>query len=336
MLNFASPWVFLLLPAPILVHWLAPPYRHKQAAVLLPFLDRVARAAGQSPGPGAVTRRRSAMQTLLFILVWCCLVTALARPQWIEPPIVREQPTRDLLLAVDLSASMDAQDFVDQNGKKIARLAAVKEVLDNFLSRRQGDRVGLIIFGGAAYVQVPFTQDLDVCRQLLEQTRVGMAGPKTVLGDAIGLAINLFERSKVEKRVLIALTDGNDTGSQVPPVKASRIAKDRDIVIYTVAIGDPRSVGEQKLDEDTLKAVARTTGGRYFFAADRSSLEGIYTELDRTETRKVKTVSYRPRLDLFFWPLGFAFLTVLLYQLALMWRSYRDRSWSQKDAGGPA
>jgi len=325
MLSFALPWAFALVPLPLLVRWLAPPYRRPRTAVQVPFFQGLARASDREPGAGAVSRRRSLVQTGLFLLVWCALVTAAARPQWIEPPIVREQPTRDLLLLIDLSASMSARDFPTGDGETIERLEAVKQVLGDFLSRRKGDRVGIVLFGSAAYVQVPFTQDLEVCRQLLDQTAVGMAGPRTVLGDAIGLGINLFRRSTVKKKVMIALTDGNDTGSLVPPVEASRIAAGDGIVIHTVAIGDPTSVGEQKLDVATLKAVAANTGGRYFFAADRDSLEGIYAELDRIETRKVKTVSYRPRLDLFFWPLGLALVLVLLYHLVLMLRSLLRR-----------
>jgi Ca-activated chloride channel family protein len=143
-----------------------------------------------------------------------------------------------------------------------------------------------------------------------------MAGPKTAFGDAIGLGIILFERSAVKRRVMIALTDGNDTGSQVPPAEAARIAKDKGIVIHTVAMGDPTTVGEDKLDAEALRAVAQTTGGQYFFAADRPSLEGIYSTLDQVETRQVETISHRPRRDLFHWPLGFVTVVSLIYPLA--------------------
>src|SRR5262249_14305415 len=146
---------------------------------------------------------------------------ALARPQWLEPPVTRTLPSRDLMLAVDLSGSMETKDFTAPDGKKVDRLTAVKAVLDDFLSRRKGDRVGLIVSGSAAFVQAPFTDDLDVCRELLSETSVRMAGPKTALGDAIGLAITRFEKSNTPQRVLIALTDGNDTGSRVPPERAA-------------------------------------------------------------------------------------------------------------------
>jgi Ca-activated chloride channel family protein len=300
---------------------LLPAYGEQRPAVRLPFYQMLTGAMGVRPAGRAVVRRRSLVQVLLFIVIWCLAVAALARPQWLEPPVVRELPTRDLLLAVDLSGSMEAEDFKNQEGRKVDRLTAVKEVLDDFLTRRKGDRVGLLVFGTAAFVQVPFTQDLEVCRQLLGETAVRMAGPKTAFGDAIGLGITLFERSEIEQRILIALTDGNDTGSKVPPHEAARIAADKGIIIYTVAIGDPSAVGEEKLDEEALKQVAEISHGKYFFAADREQLEKIYTELDRLTTRKVETVSYRPRLDLFHWPLTAIAVLFLGYHLIMFAKS---------------
>ena len=165
-------------------------------------------------------------------------MAALARPQWLSDPIVRELPMRDLLVALDLSGSMETRDFTGPDGATAERLTAAKQVLDGFLERRDGDRVGLISFGSAAFVQAPFTDDLDVARELLDEAQTRMLGPRTVLGDAIGAAIPLFERSAVDDRVLIVLTDGNDTGSMVPPVDAAKVAASQDIRIYTIAIGD--------------------------------------------------------------------------------------------------
>jgi Ca-activated chloride channel family protein len=317
MLTFGSPWLFIVLPLPLLLRRLLPAYGEKRSAVRFPFFNMLTAGSQEKAVAGAVVRRRSLLQALLLVVVWCAAVAALARPQWLEPPIVRELPTRDLLLAVDLSGSMEAEDFKNRDGKTVDRLTAVKEVLDEFLSRRKGDRVGLLVFGTAAFVQVPFTRDLEVSRQLLMETAVRMAGPKTALGDAIGLGITLFERSEVNQRVMIALTDGNDTGSKVPPHEAARIAADKGIVIHTVAIGDPTTVGEEKLDEAALKQVAQISGGEYFFAGDRKQLEGIYTQLDELESRRVETVSYRPRLDLFHWPLALIAGLWLFYHLTM-------------------
>ncbi len=329
MLTFGHPWLFLALPLPLLLRWLLPAYGEQRPAVRLPFFNMLTRSSDAKSAQGAVVRRRSVIQALLFIIIWCAVVTALARPQWLEPPVVRELPTRDLLLAVDLSGSMEAEDFKNAQGETVDRLTAVKEVLDEFLSRRKGDRVGLLVFGTAAFVQVPFTQDLEVSRQLLNETEVRMAGPKTAFGDAIGLGISLFERSEVEQRVMIVLTDGNDTGSKVPPHEAARIAADKGIVIHTVAIGDPSTVGEDKLDEEALKQVAEITEGEYFFAGDREQLEGIYAELDRLETRKVETVSYRPRIDLFHWPLALIAVLFLSYHLMILVVSGRKNGGSK-------
>jgi Ca-activated chloride channel family protein len=308
MLSFSFPWMFLLLPAPVLVYFLAPTYREPRLAVRVPFMDVLYRLTGRQAAEEAAIVSRTRMQRLQLILGWIALVTALARPVWMDEPLVRELPMRDLLVALDLSGSMDTRDFTDESAHASDRLTAARQVLDQFLSRRDGDRVGLILFGSAAFVQAPFTQDLDVVRELLDEAQVRMLGPRTMLGDAIGLAIQLFERSEVDERVLIVLTDGNDTGSMVPPLRAAEIARDNGVTIFTVAMGDPEAAGEQALDETTLKAVADTTGGGYFHAADRDELDRIYRTLDQLNPRQVESLSYRPEHDLFYWPLGFALI----------------------------
>jgi Ca-activated chloride channel homolog len=304
MLTLAYPWLLAVLPLPLLVRWLVPPYQERREGLRVPFLPRLARLTGQEPTAGAVVLRGGRLRDVALIGTWLCAVAALARPQWLEPPISRTVPVRDMMLAVDLSGSMETKDFTDSSGEMVDRLTAVKQVLDDFLARRKGDRVGLIVFGNAPFVQAPFTQDLDVCRELLSETRVGMAGPKTAFGDAIGLAITVFERSDVPEKVLIALTDGNDTGSQVPPEKAAAVAKDKGIVVHTVAVGDPKAAGEDKLDEEALRRVASITGGTYSHAGDRGELEATYERLDRLPTREARTIMHRPRIDLFHWPLA--------------------------------
>lgn len=306
MISLGLPWALLLLPLPVAVYLGLPAYRQSPAAVRVPDLQRLADLSGQTPSAGAMVSPRSRWQWIILCAVWVALVLALARPQWLEPPVVREQSMRDLLLAVDLSSSMEAEDFADSQGRVVDRLTAVKQVLDDFLSRRQGDRIGLIVFGSAVFAQAPFTEDLDVLRTLLDELQVRMAGPKTALGDAIGLAMTLFEGSEVDQKVLIILTDGNDTGSLVPPARAAEIARDNGIVIHTVAVGDPATAGEEQLDTGSLTAVAEVTGGRFFFAADRDQLEQIYSELDALNPRQVETLSFRPQRDLFQWPLGLA------------------------------
>ena len=226
MITLSYPWLVIIVLVPLLLRWLLPAHRESRAAVLVPFLPRLASLTSQTPTPGAVVLQRSRLQGVFLVVAWLCTVIALARPQWVEQPIIKTVPRRDMLLAVDLSGSMATEDFSDDQGRQVDRLTAVKQVLDEFLSRRQGDRVGLIVFGSAAFVQAPFTEDLQVCRALLKEAQVRMAGPRTKLGDAVGLAITVFERSDVKERVLIVLTDGNDTGSQVPPDKAAAIARE--------------------------------------------------------------------------------------------------------------
>jgi Ca-activated chloride channel family protein len=324
MYTLAHPWLLLLILVPPLLRLVLPPYREPRQAIRAPWFDRVAKLLGTEPGEGAVVARTSPVRLLFQWLLWSLLVLAIARPQLIEPPIRRVVPTRDLLLLVDLSGSMEATDFTNSRGETVDRLTATKEVLDDFLIRREGDRVGLIVFGNAPFVQVPFTQDLDACRLLLEETAVRMAGPRTAFGDAIGLGITLFERSEVEDRVMIALTDGNDTGSKIPPAEAARIARDNQIQIHVVGVGDPASSGEEELDEEALEAVAATTGGRYFYAMDRDQLAAIYDELERLGTREIEAESYRPRLDLFHWPLT-AFLALsLVLHAGLLLRHVRE------------
>jgi Ca-activated chloride channel family protein len=242
------------------------------------------------------------------------------RPQWIEPPLHFDKPARDLLLLVDLSASMDTKDFTNASGETVTRLDAVKEVLDDFLTRRKGDRVGVVVFGNAPFVLVPFTDDLDLCRTLLAEMQVGMAGPRTAFGDAIGLGIDLFAKSTVPARTMIALTDGNDTGSSVPPDQAARIAHDDGIVIHTVAVGDPSAAGEEKLDEAALRDVAAATGGGFYRALDRTELAGVYRQLDAVETRKVDTVTFQPKRELFFVPLGAGLIVSMLGEALLLAR----------------
>lgn len=331
MLEFDYPWLFLLLPVPVVVWWLAPPYKERREAIRTPFFDELAELTGKPPASGAVILRRTWIQRLLLPLCWGLIVAVLAKPQWVEDPITKTESARDLMIAVDLSGSMEAMDFNDPSGVPTDRLSAVKMVLDDFIARRKGDRLGLIFFGTAAFLQVPLTQDHDTCRTLLEEAQVRMAGPQTMLGDAIGLAVKLFEKSKTDNRVLILMTDGNDTGSKIPPVKAAEIASQYDVTVYCVAIGDPETTGEQKLDETTLQEIASQTGGHFYRAIDREQLERIYQDLEKLEPQEFETLSYRPKRALFHWPLGSAIILILGYHSLLALASRWQRRGPQDD-----
>ncbi|MFJ5383307.1 vWA domain-containing protein, partial [Cupriavidus sp. CER94] len=262
------------------------------------------------------------VQHLLAPLAWALVVTALARPQFLEPPVYKSEPVRDLLLALDLSQSMDTRDFKDPAGVVEARVQAVRQVVSHFVAHRPGDRIGLIVFGDAPYPLAPFTLDHALVRTLIDDMVPGMAGASTSLGDAIGLGIKMFDNSHAAEKVLILLTDGNDTASRMPPAQAADIARTRGVVVHTVGIGDPAATGEQKVDLQTLQRIASTTGGRYFFGADQTALASIYATLDRVTPHKEKTLSWRPRRELFMWPLGAAVLLVLAYQVFMAVYAY--------------
>jgi len=297
------PWLLLLLPVPLLVRWLLPAHRETSASVRLPFFEQVAEAAGVRPTEGSVVVRRTWPQFICESIAWCLIVLALARPQFVEPPIEKVEPQRDILLALDLSQSMDTKDFHAPDGTIEARVEAVRKVVADFVGRRSGDRIGLIAFGDAPYPLAPFTMDHELVQTMIADTLPGIAGPRTSLGDAIGLAIRMFEKTTVPEKVLVVLTDGNDTASKMPPAKAADIAKSKGIVIHAVGIGDPKATAEDKLDTTTLRKIAQATGGRYFFGSDQSQLAAIYNVLDRITPENQKTFSWRPRIDLFQWPL---------------------------------
>jgi Ca-activated chloride channel family protein len=318
MYQLAYPWLLAVLPLPLLVWWLVPPHREETASVRLAFFDEITHAAGLTPAAGAVVPRTNRLQKIVAPVCWALIVLALARPQFVEPPIEKVLPARDLLLSLDLSQSMDTRDFADPSGSVVARVDGVRKVVDDFVTRRSGDRIGLIVFGDAPYPLVPFTLDHATVHAMIAQTEPGMAGPRTALGDSIGLAIKMFEAAKESERVLIVLTDGNDTASRMPPKRAGDIAKERGIKIHTVGIGDPNATGEDKLDIALLKDIASATGGRYFFGQDEQQLQEIYATLDKITTANHETLSWRPRRELFHWPLGISIGLLLVYQIVML------------------
>lgn len=317
MLSLAAPWALLLLPLPLLIWRFAPPRHQRSSALRVPFFRRVTDAAGVTPRAGSSIPAHSRRQLILTGLIWALIVLGLARPERLGDPIVIEKAARDVVLALDISGSMDQRDFAGPDGQPQQRLAAVKDVIRQFLADRDGDRIALIVFGSGAFVQAPFTEDLQSLSGFLDQTVAGMAGPKTALGDAIGLAIRTFEASEVDQRLMILLSDGTDTASAVPPANAAAIAESKEVEIHTIAVGDPDATGEDRVDVNALQQIASTTGGAFFFADDTTALAEVYDRIDAQTPREVETTSFRPALSLGHWPMGAALVLMALGALGL-------------------
>jgi len=300
--SFEWPWAFLLLPLPYLVHRYLPPYEPRERALRVPFIERVKSLLGQRAATRA--RTRSLLNLVGLLLAWVLAVAALARPVELGARVERTTAARDLLLVVDLSGSMAKTDLTQEGAPATSRLDAVKSVVGSFIEQRRGDRLGLIVFGSAPFVQVPFTLDTKIVQQLLNETDVGMAGPQTTLGDAVGLALTVLQRSEAKSRVVILLTDGNDTGSTVPPLQAARIAQTRGITLYTIGVGDPRAAGEEALNTSVLSEMAELTHGRFIRANDAPSLAEAYRVLGGLEPIAHRTIGYQPKRAVSHYPLA--------------------------------
>jgi Ca-activated chloride channel family protein len=303
------PWLLFLLPVGWLAHRYLPGYQEQRQAVRVPFFNAMSEAIGQTPSVQGL--QRNLPQLWLSALVWCLLVIAASRPVWVEPPIEHRQPTRDLMLAIDISQSMETHDYVQADGTKVDRLTAVKQVVQGFIEQRKDDRLGLIVFGSGAFTQAPLTLDHASLSLLLDQVGIGMAGPNTAVGDAIGLTIRLLEKTPEKDKLLILLTDGNDTSSVVTPLHAAKMASEAGIVIHTVGIGDPSASGESKVDLGSLEKIAERTGGRFFRAEDSQALQQVYRTLDQITPHQVTTLSHQSKIDLFWLPLSIVLLLLL-------------------------
>ncbi|PKG81673.1 aerotolerance regulator BatA [Colwellia sp. 75C3] len=330
MIEFVYPWAFVLLVVPVFVTLFAPAYKERKSSIKVPYFARLVDVTGEKPQSGAVLLNRNNIQRLIVAFSWLCIVTAIAKPEMIGAPINQEKSARDLMIAVDLSGSMSVEDFTLPNTtnsstakpEQVNRLIAVKHVLNTFVKNREHDRLGLILFGDAPYLQAPFTDDITTWQALLNESDIGMAGQSTAFGDAIGLAISVFEQSDTQNRVLIVLTDGNDTASKVPPVEAAKVAAAHDIKIYTIAIGDPTAVGEEKVDLEVLAEMASVTKGKSFQALNSEELLDVYAEIDKLEPQQFDSLSFRPRVSIHHYPIV---LFVSIYLLALFIVNIRIR-----------
>lgn len=319
MFDLAWPAAILLLPLPWALRWFLPPATNRTAALQVAFLPRLQTLQAQGIGhPAAPDRWR-------YILIWLLLVFACMRPQWLGEPLPINVSGRDMMIAVDLSGSME---YTDMQLEDIAvdRITLVKTMLTKFISQRQGDRIGLILFGSNAYVQAPLTHDLNSVRVWLEETFIGLAGRQTAIGDAIGLAVKRLTDEPAESRVLILITDGANNAGQLNPLQAARLAATERIRIFTIGVG-AASIAQSalsgalaldrdpsvELDEGALTDIALATDGEYFRARDADSFQQIYQRIEQLEPALRDGRPQRRTLPLYPWPLALGLLLSLLF-----------------------
>ncbi len=324
MFEFAWPWIFLLAPLPWLLRALLPPADSGEAALRVSFLGELEGLSGRRARANLPAWRQQAP----FVLLWLLLVAAAARPEWVGEPLPLPASGRDLLLAVDVSGSMEHADM-QWDGEEISRLTLVKKLFGDFIEDRRGDRIGLILFGSRAYLQSPLTFDRRTVRTWLDEALVNIAGPQTALGDAIGLAVKRLRQRPADSRVLVLITDGANNGGEIEPRTAARLAAEQRVKIYTIGIGaDPRQSGVigmlglnpgVDLDEATLIDIAEQTGGTYFRARTSEELRDIEAALDKLEPAAQLPTRARPALALYAWPLGAALLISLLLVVRDLW-----------------
>lgn len=318
MLEFAWIWALYLLPLPLLALLLPSKKQGQEAALRVPRLTTGIEAKSQRKGTKKIS-------FLFASLAWIALVLATAQPQWLGEPVSIPAEGRDLMIAVDLSGSMKIDDM-QVNGRQVDRLKMIKFVLSDFIQRRVGDRLGLILFADTAYLQTPLTYDRETVSQLLNESLIGLVGEQTAIGDAIGLAIKRFETRKESNKVLILLTDGQNTAGNITPEQANELAINNGVTVYTIGVGADKMLVQsffgnrqvnpsQDLDEDMLTEIATSTGGRYFRARDAESLKQIYATLDELEPIARETRQMRPLQALYYYPLAFALLVTVLMGL---------------------
>lgn len=324
MIEFAWLWALLIWPLPLFYRYLRKPRQTQQQPLAVSVLPSLASAQL------ATTGKR--WQHIFGIVVWSLLVLALMRPQWLGEPVAARNDAREMMIAVDLSGSMEIADMAI-NGEQVDRLTMLKHVMSDFIERRVGDRLGLILFADTAYVQAPMTFDRATVEKMLDETVLRLIGERTAIGDAIALAVKRFANRPETNKILILVTDGQNTAGQVSPEQALQLAKYHDVKIYTIGVGaeeilvdsffGQRRVNPSRdLDEAMLSQLANETGGAYFRARSTEELAEIYNELDAFEPVQGEQQLRRPQTALYFWPLGLAWL--LMFSV---WLIYSVKNW---------
>ncbi|HBN87874.1 MAG: IMP dehydrogenase [Alteromonadaceae bacterium] len=323
MLEFGYPWLAVLAVLPLLLR--VKRQATTEAALTLPALARLASEPSGSKG------KLFSLSSVLAMIIWLMLVLAATQPRWLGEPVTLPQQGRDLMLALDLSGSMEIADMQYQ-GQSVNRLDAVKSVVSDFIKRRQGDRIGLILFADAAYQQTPLTFDLVTVQKMLDDSVLRLVGTRTAIGEAIGLAVKRLNTYDSSNKVLILLSDGANTAGNIQPLEALQLAKAAGVRIHTVGVGAEQMVQQsvfgqrvvnpsQDLDERLLTKLAEDTGGRYFRARDLNELNQIYQLIDQLEPIERDSVTYRPQRSLLHWPLAIALLlSFVLAARNINWR----------------
>jgi len=321
-LQLTWPQLLWLLPLPLLFYFFLPPTKKEEPALLIPTFHRL------SHYPSSSGIRMNWLKLLMLFLIWIATLLAATRPQWIGEPIQLPSSGRDLLLAVDISQSMEIEDMVIKN-QQHSRILVVKSIVKDFVEKRNGDRLGLVVFGTRAFLHVPLTFDRKVIGQQLQEAQLGFAGPSTAIGDAIAIAVKkLRELPEQERngRVLILLTDGANTAGEIQPREAARLAKTARVKIYTIGLGADSMIERgflfnreinpsADLDENTLKYIAEETGGQYFRARDPQQLQSVYQHINQLEPLPQEAETFRPIKELFHYPLTIAMTLTLLWAM---------------------
>ena len=340
MIDWLWPWAFAALPLPWLLRRLTPRLTRQQPALVVPSMEDFSAVTAADHKQ----RGQSLWRLIALSLAWALLLAALARPQFTGDPVNLPTTGRDLMLAVDISGSMATEDM-DVGGEYVERLTVVKAVIANFAEARIGDRIGLVLFGTNAYLQAPLTFDVKSVNRLLIEAPVGIAGGKTAIGDAIGLAVKRLRLRPQDDKVLILLTDGANNVGEVAPQIAAELAARDNIRIYTIGVGAeemrmPGLLGRisgrttnpsADLDEETLQTIADVTGGQYFRAKDPRTLMEIYALIDQLEPVEQEAEIFRPVQTLYYWALGGCLLLWILVLLA-DFRGHRLTSTSTANA----
>lgn len=334
--HFAQPQFFWLLILPFIFRLLIPAMRGLHGdALRVPFLkdiEQINIKSGSSWRTSDTAKKWSAKLSWLYA-IWALLVMAAARPQWVGEPVRLPNMSRDILMVVDISNSMNERDFALQ-GRRIDRLSAVKKTAADFIKQRVDDRIGLVLFGSRAYVQAPITYDKSSVLEILAQTDAGMAGNSTSIGDAIGLSLKSLRNSdNKDKKVIILLTDGENNSGALSLAQAIQLAKDEGVKIYTIGVGAEQSFVNSifgiriavpsALDEESLNQIAAETKGTYFRATDTQSLAQIYQEIDKLEANENEDQFVREVKERFIWPLGMALILAAALAMFLR-RNYHE------------